>query len=85
MKRILMALTCILLSLTALAQSANMLSMARSELAKRGLEEGEVRSRLMEEGIDVDSIPPSEYPAYQTRVMDIINKMQAEKAATVQS
>ena len=40
MKRILMALTCILLSLTALAQSANMLSMARSELAKRGLDEG---------------------------------------------
>lgn len=80
MKKILTVLTCILLSLTALAQSANMLSMARSELAKRGLEEGEVRARLMEEGIDVDSIPPTEYVAYQSRVMDVINKMQAEKA-----
>ena len=81
MKKILTAIACILLSLTALAQSANMLSMARSELSKRGLEEGEVRARLMEEGIDVDSIPPSDYASYQGRVMDIINKMQAEKAA----
>ena len=81
MKKILTAITCILLSLTALAQSASMLSMARAELSKRGLEETEVRARLMEEGIDVDAIPPTEYPAYQSRVMDIINKMQAEKAA----
>jgi protein involved in polysaccharide export with SLBB domain len=81
MKRILTALACILLSFTALAQSANMLSLARAELAKRGLEENEVRMRLMEEGIDVDSIPPTEYAAYQGRVMDIINRMQAEKAA----
>lgn len=82
MKKILTAIACILLSLTALAQSANMLSMARAELSKRGLEENEVRARLMEEGIDVDSIPPTEYAAYQSRVMDVINKMQAEKAAT---
>ena len=82
MKKILTVLTCILLSLTALAQSANMLSIARAELSKRGLEENEVRARLMEEGIDVDSIPPTEYAAYQSRVMDIINRMQAEKAAT---
>ena len=82
MKKILTVLACMLLSLTAIAQSANMLAMARAELAKRGLEENEVRIRLMEEGIDVDSIPPSEYPAYQTRVMEIINKMEAEKATT---
>ncbi|MBP5676241.1 MAG: SLBB domain-containing protein [Bacteroidales bacterium] len=82
MKKILTAIACILLSLTALAQSANMLSLARAELSKRGLEENEVRARLMEEGIDVDSIPPTEYAAYQSRVMDVINKMQAEKAAT---
>lgn len=70
-----------LISLSALAQSANMLAMARSELAKRGLEETAVRARLMEEGIDVDNIPPTEYANYQGRVMEIINKMQAEKSA----
>ena len=71
-----------LMAVTVFAQSANMLSMARAELSKRGLDETEVRARLLEEGIDVDSIPPSDYPAYQTRVMDVINKMQAEKAST---
>ena len=84
MKKILTAILCMTLSLSALAQSANMLAMARSELAKRGLEESEVRARLMEEGIDVDSIPPSEYANYQGRVMDIINRMQAEKAGSVE-
>ena len=72
---------CMLISLSALAQSANMLAMARSELAKRGLEETEVRARLMEEGIDVDNIPPTEYANYQGRVMEILNRMQAEKQA----
>ena len=81
MKKFLTAILCVTVSLAAFAQSANMLSMARAELAKRGLEETEVRARLMEEGIDVDNIPPSEYANYQGRVMEIINKMQAEKAA----
>ena len=82
MKRILTVFACTLMAFTVFAQSANMLSMARAELAKRGLEETEVRARLMAEGIDVDSIPPTEYAAYQSRVMDVINKMQAEKATT---
>ncbi|MBR0109411.1 MAG: SLBB domain-containing protein [Bacteroidales bacterium] len=82
MKKFLTAVMCMLISLSALAQSANMLAMARSELAKRGLEESEVRARLMEEGIDVDNIPPTEYANYQGRVMEILNRMQEEKAAT---
>ncbi len=76
-----MALLCMVLSFTALAQSANMLSMARAELSKRGLNETEVRTRLLENGIDVDAISPSEYPAYQDRVLSILNQMQQEKAA----
>ena len=71
-----------LLSLTALAQSANMMALAQAELQKRGLNETEVRARLLEEGIDVDSIPASEYASYQDRVMNVLNKMQAEKAAS---
>lgn len=81
MKRIITVFACILMSVTVFAQSANMLSMARAELSKRGLEENEVRERLMEEGIDVDAIQPTEYAAYQDRVMEILNKMQAEKEA----
>lgn len=79
MKRILTAFACALLTVTMFAQSANMLNMARAELSKRGLEENEVRARLLEEGIDVDAIPPTEYAAYQDRVLTILNKMQEEK------
>ena len=70
-----------LLPLSLMAQAPNMMAMAQAELQKRGLNEAEVRSRLLSEGIDVDNIPPTEYANYQSRVTDILNKMQAEKAA----
>ena len=63
------------------AQTPSMMSMAQSELQKRGLNEVEVRARLLQEGIDVDNIPPTEYANYQGRVLAVLNKMQAEKSA----
>ena len=81
MKRFFLSFLMILVSVLAVAQSASMLSMARAELDKRGLSEAEVRTRLMQEGIDPEAIPPSDYPKYQGRVMAILNEMQAEKAA----
>ena len=80
MKKLFTVLTCVLLALTALAQSASMMSMARSELQKRGLSEAEVRTRLMENGINVDTLSPSDYPAFQDRVLQILDQMEAEKA-----
>lgn len=79
MKRILVFLT-VLMPLMVFGQLAAMLSMAQSELQKRGLNETEVRARLLENGIDVDNIPVSEYQNYQGRVIAILNQMQAEKA-----
>lgn len=78
MKKIL-AFVAVLLPVMAFAQSASMIAMAQSELQKRGLNETEVRARLMENGIDVDNIPPTEYANYQGRVMKIIDQMAAEK------
>lgn len=75
----LLAVLLAFLPMMAFAQSASMMAMAQAELQKRGLNETEVRTRLMEEGIDVDNIPPTEYANYQDRVMAILNKMQAEK------
>ncbi len=69
------------LPIAAMAQSPNMMSMARAELQKRGLDETEVRARLFQEGIDVDNIPPTEYANYQSRITSILNQMQAEKAS----
>lgn len=80
MRRLFLTLLCAFVSLSVLAQSASLLSMARGELARRGLAETEVRARLLQNGIDVDNIPPSEYAAYQDRVIAILEQMQAEKA-----
>ena len=81
-KTLLLALMFVaLLPLNLMAQAPNMMAMAQAELQKRGLDETEVRARLLQEGIDVDNIPPTEYANYQSRVTNILNKMQAEKAA----
>ena len=81
MKKFLLAMMLFaFLPLAALAQTPTMMSMARAELQKRGLNETEVRARLLENGIDVDNIPPTEYANYQGRVTAILNQMQAEKA-----
>ncbi len=69
----------LVLPVAVLAQNATMISMAQAELNKRGLNETEVRARLMENGIDVDNIQPADYPAYQSRVIEILDQMQAEK------
>lgn len=80
-KLFLMILFFAVLPITMLAQTPDMMAMARAELQKRGLEETEVRARLLQEGIDVDNIPPTEYANYQGRVTEILNKMVAEKNA----
>ncbi len=85
MRKITLVFLLAVVALTALprpvmAQPANLMAMAQAELQKRGLDEGAVRARLLENGIDVDNIPPQEYPAYQSRVTAILNQMQAEKA-----
>lgn len=86
MKKFLVALLLFAsLPVALMAQAPNMMSMARGELEKRGLEETEVRARLLQEGIDVDNIPPTEYASYQSRVTAVLNKMQAEKAAVVKA
>src|SRR5574344_1712265 len=80
----------LLLVFTATATVANLQSqnvspaimqMAQGELQKRGLNEAEVRTRLIQEGINVDNIQPAEMPAYQSRVTAILDKMEAEKKA----
>ena len=80
MKRFLMVFLTALVPVMVLAQTASFLSLARAELDKRGLTEAEVRARLLADGIDVDSIPPTEYANYQARVINILNQMQTEKA-----
>lgn len=78
----------LLLVFTATATVANLhsqnvspaiMQMAQGELQKRGLNEAEVRTRLIQEGINVDNIQPAEMPTYQARVTAVLDKMEAEK------
>ena len=79
MKRVLICLTTLVLPFVLMAQSTAFLSMAQAELQKRGLEEAEVRARLLENGIDVDNIQPTEYAGYKDRVLAVLDKMEQEK------
>lgn len=89
MKRISLVLLLLTLSIVVWAPAAHAQSMSPSvlallpqvqaELSKRGLTESEVRLRLMANGIDVDRIPPAELPQYQSRIMRIVEELQAEK------
>ena len=83
MKRIATAILSVCLLVTALAQNPSILSAARAELSRRGLTEAEVRVRLLENGINVDTLQPGDYAQYQDRVIAILDQMQAEKANTV--
>lgn len=82
MKKVLFFLF-VLLPALAFGQSSTLLSMARSELQKRGLNESEVLVRLNAEGIDVEHLQPSEYASYQGRILSILDRMEAEKALNV--
>lgn len=59
--------------------SPAIMQMVSAELQKRGLAESEVRTRLLKEGIDLESVPPVELPQYKSRVLAILDQMQAEK------
>jgi len=57
------------------------MQMINGELQKRGLTEAEVRARLLQNGIDLESVPPAQLPQYQARVTAILDQLQAEKKA----
>ncbi|MBQ7467368.1 MAG: SLBB domain-containing protein [Bacteroidales bacterium] len=82
MKKILTTLLMSFMLTATFAQNATIMSLAQAELAKRGLNETEVRARLVQNGIDVDNLKPSDYASYQARIMQILDQMQAEKAGT---
>ena len=57
----------LVLPLMLMAQSRTaVMSMGEAELQKRGLTQTEVKARLLQNGIDVDAIPPSDYPRYES-------------------
>jgi len=79
--RFLLVTALMMISVVTSAQNipVNVMQMANAELRKRGLNEAEVRERLLREGINVDAIRPAEYAQYQERVTAILDEMETEK------
>jgi protein involved in polysaccharide export with SLBB domain len=66
---------------TVLHAQANplIMQMVQGELNKRGITESEARVRLLQRGIDPESISPADYPKYKNRVIAVLDELQAEK------
>lgn len=52
---------------------------ARAAIQARGLEESEVRARLLQEGIDIDNVKQDQLVALQPTIERILDEMEAEK------
>ena len=60
--------------------NASIRQQASQEIQRRGLDESEVRTRLLQKGIDIDSITPEQLPGLQGTIESVIAEMEAEKA-----
>lgn len=57
-----------------------LLQKARSEIQRRGLDEADVRTRLLQRGIDMDKVTPEQLPGLQDTILAVITELEAEKA-----
>lgn len=57
---------------------------ARKEIQRRGLDESEVRARLLQRGIDMDKVTPEQLPQLQNTIEEVIKELEAEKASQTQ-
>jgi polysaccharide biosynthesis/export protein len=82
-KQVLFLIFALFFSLTIVAQNASqnpaIVNAALAELKKRGLDEQDVRKRLLERGIDIDNVPMADLPRVQRQIEEIIAEMEREK------
>ncbi len=84
MKRLFGLLCCLLLTLTPAITQVLGPEDARQELEKRGIPEDEVKKRMLERGIDIDSIDPTntaEVAAAEKVLEEVLLELEAETAA----
>ena len=58
-------------------------AQARAAIQAKGLDETEVRKRLLEKGVDIDNVTPEQLPQLQPTIEAVIAEMEAEKTPTV--
>ena len=84
MKQILSLLCCFSFFIILHAQQTvppQVQQQAREELKRRGIDESEVRTRLMQRGIDLDNVTPEQLPSLQPTLEAVIQEIEQEKAA----
>lgn len=62
------------------APAPSVQEQARQEIQRRGLDEAEVRARLLQRGIDMDKVTPEQLPQLQGTIEQVIKELEAEKA-----
>lgn len=58
---------------------------AQSEIARRGVDEAAVRAKLIGRGIDIDKVQPSQLPALQPILEEVIKEVEAEQAKKLEN
>ncbi|MBK7937535.1 MAG: hypothetical protein IPJ82_10760 [Lewinellaceae bacterium] len=67
------------------APSPSVQQQALQEIKRRGLSEIEVRARLQQKGIDMDSITPEQLPELQDTIQQVLSELESEKAKKIQA
>lgn len=67
-------------ALNAQTSDPALMQQARQEIQRRGLDETEVRARLLQRGIDMDNITAEQLPQLQSTIEQVIKELEAEKA-----
>lgn len=84
-KLLIILITISICTVSSIAQNENIpkeyQEQALRELEQRGLSESEVRTRLLEKGIDIDAISLDEVPRLQATIEQIISDLENEKQA----
>lgn len=62
-----------------------LIQQARQEIQRRGLDETEVRQRLLQRGIDMDHVKPEQLPQLQDTILQVISELEAEKPKQTQA
>lgn len=73
---------CLLLSINSVfaqIDKAAVEQQAKSYIASKGLDEGEVRAALKEKGIDIDNVSPEQLPQLQPTIEAVIAALEAKK------
>lgn len=65
------------------SNSSQVESRARQELAKLGVDEKELRTRLLSEGIDLDKLTPQQIIAARPQIEAVVAKMKAEEKVEI--